>query len=98
MNLVLLVVLSMFTAPPAPKPAPLSLTFVNRHETTHLDLFEKSGGERPEALQKAKRFLRCWRTNHEKAIDPRLLQVISQVSRHFDDAPIEVVSGYRARP
>jgi uncharacterized protein YcbK (DUF882 family) len=98
MNFVLLVVLSMVGAPAPSKPAPLELTFINRHESTRLDLFDPAGGERPEALRHAKHFLRCWRTQHEKAMDPRVLQVVSQVSRHFGDARIEVVSGYRAHP
>ena len=99
MNIVLLhVVLSMVSAPAAAPPAPLSLTFVNRHESTQLDLYAQGGGERPEALKQAKHFMRCWRTQREKPMDPRLLQVISQVSRHFDNAHINVVSGFRARP
>jgi uncharacterized protein YcbK (DUF882 family) len=93
----LYIVLSMVRPSPA-APAPISFAFLNRHETTTLDLFDQNGGERPAALREAKHFLRCWRTEREKSIDPRLLQVISQVSRHFDHATIEVVSGYRARP
>src|SRR5262245_16148464 len=99
MNIVLLyVVLSMVNAPAAPPPAALSLTFVNRHESTQLNLYAQGGGERPEALKEAKHFLRCWRTQREKPMDPRLLQDISQISQHFDNAEIQVVSGYRAKP
>src|SRR5215813_15570504 len=98
MPMVLLyVVLSMVHAP-AQAPAPLELTFVNRHESTQIELYDADGGERPDALKQMKHFVRCWRTQREKPMDPRLLQIISQVSHHFGDAEIQVVSGYRARP
>src|SRR5437867_918508 len=79
-------------------PSPLLLTFVNRHESVEVDLYDARGGERPEALRQVQHLVRCWRTEREKPIDPRLLQIVSQVSRHFDNAEIQVVSAYRARP
>src|SRR5262249_30278155 len=94
---VLYVVLSMVHAP-AQAPAPLELTFVNRHESTQVELYGAAGGERPDALKQVEHFVRCWRTQREKPIDPRLLQIVSQISRHFSNAKIQVVSGYRARP
>ena len=98
MPMVLLyVVLSMVHAP-AQAPAPLELTFVNRHESTQIELYDAGGGERPDALKQVKHFVRCWRTQREKPMDPRLLQIVSQISRHFGNAEIQVVSGYRARP
>ena len=91
------IVLSMVHAPVQP-PAPLAMTFVNRHESTQIDLYDPKGGERPQALKQITHFVRCWRTGREKAMDPRLLQIVSQVSRHFGNAEVNVVSGYRARP
>ncbi|HJZ86083.1 MAG TPA: DUF882 domain-containing protein [Polyangia bacterium] len=100
MPIVLLyIVLSMVHAPAlASSSSPLNLTFLNRHESTEVELYDPKGGERPLALKQLKHFVRCWRTQREKPMDPRLLQIISQVSHHFGDAEIQVVSGYRARP
>ena len=98
MPIVLLyIVLSMVHGPTQAPPA-LAMTFVNRHESTQVDLYDPRGGERPEALKQLKHFARCWRTQREKPLDARLLQIVSQVSRHFGDAEILIVSGFRARP
>src|SRR4051812_48422650 len=98
MPLVLLYFLLLKVHSPVPGPAPLTLEFVNRHETKQIDVFNAQGGLRPEALRDMSRFVRCWRTERVKQMDPRLVQVISQISQHFGDAEILVVSGYRARP
>jgi uncharacterized protein YcbK (DUF882 family) len=99
MQIVLLyTVLSMARAFPTPTPAPLSLTFSNRQERLEVDLFAPSGGERPVALKAISHFVRCWRTNKERPVDARTLQILSQMSRHFNNAEIVVVSGVRAAP
>jgi uncharacterized protein YcbK (DUF882 family) len=73
-------------------------TFGNRHEEGRFELFEEDGAVRPEALKAFSRFVRCWRTNKVKSMHPRTLEIVTAVSRHFGDARIDVVSGYRAAP
>jgi uncharacterized protein YcbK (DUF882 family) len=96
--LVRLLLLTMAAAQAGNTPAPLRLTFLNRHESMAVDLYAPAGGVRRGAQQAVDHLLRCWRTERERPIDVRLLQIVAQVSSHFGDAEIEVVSGYRARP
>lgn len=83
---------------PAREPAPITFFFQNRHEETTIALVDERGAVKPDALKALSHFVRCWRTEREKPMHPRLVEIVAALSRHFGDARIEVVSGYRARP
>jgi hypothetical protein len=42
--------------------------------------------------------VRCFRTNHERPIHPRLAEIVAHVAEAFGRDVVDVVSGYRARP
>src|SRR5205823_8000457 len=69
-----------------------------RHEETTLALLDDHDAVKPDVLKALSHFVRCWRTEREKPMHPRLVEIVAALSHHFGDARIEVVSGYRARP
>jgi uncharacterized protein YcbK (DUF882 family) len=77
---------------------PITFYFENRHEEQAYQLLDESGAVRPELLKSFSHFVRCWRTEREKMMYPRTLEIVAAISRHFGDARVEIVSGYRARP
>ncbi|HZS36982.1 MAG TPA: DUF882 domain-containing protein [Polyangia bacterium] len=87
----------VFVAPSHEPPA-ITFYFQNRHEETSLALLDEHDAVKPDALKELSHFVRCWRTQREKPMHPRLVEIVAALSRHFGDARIEVVSGYRARP
>jgi uncharacterized protein YcbK (DUF882 family) len=84
----------------APEEAPAEITFYfqNRHQEESFQLLDDNGAVRPEVEKPFSYFVRCWRTNRVKRMHPRTLEVIAAISKHFGDARIEVISGFRARP
>ena len=80
-----------------PKEA-ISFTFENRHETSEFTLLDESGAVKPDELARLSHFVRCWRTEREKAMHPRLIEIVARTAEHFGVEDINVVSGYRARP
>lgn len=59
--------------------------------------FKRNGRYDEEALKKVNHELRDWRRNEEIRMDPRLLDVVWEVSREVDAKdPIQVVCGYRS--
>jgi uncharacterized protein YcbK (DUF882 family) len=85
-------------ASPSRGPAPITFYFQNRHDEQSFSLLDENGAAREEVLRAFSHFVRCWRTEREKPMHPRLIEIVAAVSHHFSDARIEVVSGYRARP
>jgi uncharacterized protein YcbK (DUF882 family) len=79
-------------------PASIAFTFQNRHETESFTLLDQSGAVRPEVLPRLSHFVRCWRTEREKPMHPRLVEIVARVADHFHADEVEVISGYRARP
>ena len=43
-------------------------------------------------------FVRCYRTNKEKSVAPRLIEILLAITEHFGVDTVEIISGYRARP
>jgi uncharacterized protein YcbK (DUF882 family) len=80
------------------QPAPITFFFQNRHEEERFQLLGEDGAVRPEVVKAFSHFVRCWRTQREKQMHPRTLEIVSAISRHFGDARIQIISGYRARP
>lgn len=83
---------------PEHQSAPITFYFQNRHDEQSFQLLDDSGDVRPEIVKAFSHFVRCWRTEREKSMHPRTLEIVAAISRHFGDARIEIVSGYRARP
>ena len=83
---------------PEPQSAPISFYFQNRHDEQSFMLLDDTGDVRPDVLKAFSHFVRCWRTEREKQMNPRTLEIVAAISRHFGDARIEIVSGYRAKP
>jgi uncharacterized protein YcbK (DUF882 family) len=59
--------------------------------------YKREGRYDEDALKKLNWLLRDWRRSEETRMDPRLIDVVWEVSREFDTkSPIQVVCGYRA--
>ena len=72
----------------------LELYAVNFGEALSVDLYSDDGTFNPDALDQLNHFWRCKRTGTEKAIDPRLYEMLSRIYDHFGKR-IELVSGFR---
>ena len=83
---------------PEPVRAPITFYFQNRHDEQSFAILDDTGAVRPEVLKAFSRFVRCWRTERVKQMHPRTIEIVAEISRHFGDARVEVVSGYRAAP
>jgi uncharacterized protein YcbK (DUF882 family) len=84
--------------PFASPPSPIVFRFQNRKEEAAFELLDATLAVRPEALERFSRFVRCWRTDRVRPMHERTVEIVAAVARHFDDASVEVISGYRARP
>jgi uncharacterized protein YcbK (DUF882 family) len=81
-----------------PLPAPSGRLVVATQgfkEEADVNIFNEDGSYNIETLHMVDHILRCRRTDEEKAMDPRLLTLLSHVYDHFGGKPLEVVSGYR---
>ncbi len=72
----------------------IELYAVNFGETLSVNLYNADGSYSEDALDQLNHFWRCKRTNTEKAIDPRLFEMLSRIYDHFGKR-IELVSGFR---
>jgi uncharacterized protein YcbK (DUF882 family) len=75
-----------------------ALTFQHTHRDDGLTVtFKRDGRYDPDALAKLNYFLRDWRTDDATQMDPRLFDVLWEVSREVDTKnPIRIVSSYRS--
>jgi uncharacterized protein YcbK (DUF882 family) len=81
---------------PLPRPSGnLHVVSANLGDEAVVNIYNDDGSYDLESLDRLNHVLRCWRTEDEKPIDPRLLTLLSHVYDHFGDKPIEIVSGYR---
>lgn len=84
---------------PLPKPSgEIWLYAVNFREEVKVNIFNESGELDQEALAQLDAIFRCRRTGEERAVDPRLYEVLSTVYEHFGKQRIELVSGFRNQP
>jgi uncharacterized protein YcbK (DUF882 family) len=67
---------------------------VNFRERLEVELFQEDGSYDPDSLDALNHLWRCKRTETEKAINPRLFEMLSRIYDHFQK-PIELVSGFR---
>lgn len=79
-------------------PPPMTFYFENRHEAASFAIFDDQGDAQPDVLRQFSHFVRCWRTNREKTMHPRTVEIVSNIAKHFRVHRIDVVSGYRSRP
>jgi uncharacterized protein YcbK (DUF882 family) len=72
----------------------IELFAVNFQEGLVVDLYNPDGSFNADALDALNHLWRCKRTDTEKAINPRLFEMLSRVYDHFGKR-IELVSGFR---
>jgi uncharacterized protein YcbK (DUF882 family) len=85
-------------APAAKKPPVRSLSFFNTHTGERLKTTYCCDGKyQPEALQQIDHILRDWRVEKMKPIDPKLLDLLHELSGTLEtDSPYHIISGYRS--
>jgi uncharacterized protein YcbK (DUF882 family) len=72
----------------------IELYAVNFRENLDVELYKEDGTIDEEAVDKLNHMWRCKRTDTEKAIEPRLYEMLSRIYDHFHKR-IELVSGFR---
>ena len=72
----------------------IELYAVNFKESLSVELYNEDGSLSDEAIDKLNHLWRCKRTDTEKAINPRLYEMLSRIYDHFGKR-IELVSGFR---
>jgi len=72
--------------------------FQNRKEALDLALLGDHDAVTPEALAELSHFVRCYRTDREKAIHERLAEIVARTAEAFGREQVDVISGYRAKP
>jgi uncharacterized protein YcbK (DUF882 family) len=83
----------------APAKATRALSFVHTHTAEKLAIeYCCDGRYEPEALAKLNHLLRDFRTGEVKPIDPKLFDLLHELSMELDadDAPFHIISGYRS--
>lgn len=83
---------------PVPRSVPsgtVSLYRVATQERIKLTLTDDKGRVRPQATARMARFLRPRNSHKQKRPEPRLLALLAEVARHYDNRQIQVMSGYR---
>lgn len=66
-------------------------------ESQEIQLVNKKGKLVPGVLPRVARMMRFGKLNIEHPIDPKLVQLVAQVSDHFGGRPIEIISGFRPK-
>lgn len=86
-------------AGPPPTKAPVrSLSFFNTHTGERLKTtYCCDGTYQPKALEQINHILRDWRVDKVKPIDPKLLDLLHELSGTLEtDSPFHIISGYRS--
>jgi uncharacterized protein YcbK (DUF882 family) len=66
-----------------------------REETYNVNIYAPTGEFDDAALARLDHGFRCKRTGNERAVDPRLYEMLSRIYDHFGRKPIHLVSGHR---
>jgi uncharacterized protein YcbK (DUF882 family) len=79
---------------------PITFYFENRHETLSVVFFDLQNlvAISRDAMAALSHHLRCFRTDKERPIHPRLAEIVARVTDAFGRDHVDVVSGFRARP
>lgn len=84
---------------PLPEPSgDIWLYSVNSREEVKVNIYGANGEVNPEALAKLDHLFRCRRSGEERAVDPRLYEILSIIYDHFGQRRIELISGFRNQP
>jgi uncharacterized protein YcbK (DUF882 family) len=73
----------------------LTLAALNTGERVELTALSDKGGFSASDLDRAAQLLRDPRTGNEHPVEPRLLDSVYRIARHFSAHEIRVISGYR---
>lgn len=73
----------------------LTLQALNMPDRVTIAASSDRGGFAAEDLDRAAHVLRDPRTGNEHPVDPRLLDLVYRVARHFDAHEVRIISGYR---
>lgn len=93
-----LLVLCSFAYGALPAPRDCRLRLFNTHTLEHLDVvYRRDGVYDPEALAKLDLFLRDWRVDKVKQYDPRLFDLLTELTSQVGrpESEIHVICGYR---
>jgi uncharacterized protein YcbK (DUF882 family) len=82
----------------APAAATRALAFVHTHTREKLEIEYCCNGQyQPAALARLNHLLRDFRTNQEKPIDPKLFDLLHELSKELGtETPFHIISGYRS--
>lgn len=81
--------------PPAPVPA-VELEHLTTHATYRLRADSPRGGFSAAKLRALAQLLRCHHTGKRHSISERLIQILYATARHYHNAKLRIVAGYRA--
>ena len=80
---------------PAPKPSGnIKIYSLNTREELEVNIYTEDGDFDDAALAALDHLFRCWRSGRERAIDPRLYEILSSIYDHFGTR-IDLTSGFR---
>lgn len=81
---------------PLPKPSgDIWVWSPNFREEVKVNIYNEDGSFNQEALAKLDHEFRCKRTGEERAVDPRLYEILSIIYDEFGGQRIELTSGFR---
>jgi uncharacterized protein YcbK (DUF882 family) len=81
---------------PLPTPSgDIVLVAVNFREEVAIHIYQEDGVLDESALAALDQTFRCRRTREQRAVDPRLYEILSIIYDRFGRRPIELVSGFR---
>lgn len=81
---------------PLPRPSgDIWIWVENFREELRVNIYNADGSFNQSALAKLDRAFRCRRTGEVRAVDPKLYELLSIISDHFDGKQIELTSGFR---
>ena len=82
--------------PPKPLPPAIELEHLTTHATYKLRPDSPRGGFSPAKLRALAQLLRCHHTGKRHLISERLIEILYATSRHYHNAKLLIVAGYRA--
>lgn len=84
---------------PLPRPSgEIWLYSINFREEIHVNIYDENGELDPDVMAQLDHLFRCRRTGEERAVDPRLYEILSTIYDQFGQQRIELVSGFRNQP
>jgi uncharacterized protein YcbK (DUF882 family) len=71
---------------------------INHRDELKVSIFKPDGSYDEEALTQLNHFVRSRGANTERAIEPRLYEILSHIYDHYEGRVLEFVSGFRDQP